>query len=270
MESLRAPAACWADLSKRDVVSVTESRSGFEPMLAFEVKKVYHFLIYDGWNMDDSEWQELLKSVAEIQQWFPDGVAFIGGIAVYAHLSGNQTTAKFAAMSHDADFMIRLADMADLRDIEVLTPNRRLGKQQFVKNGFEFDVYVEGQHDLPVPADEVIAWSQVKSGLRVACLEQLLVLKLKAYEDRAGSAKGDKDEDDVMRILFAGETWRKECLDRLTETMLADLEKIVGGDAPARLTGGNLHQAKMVRDKARESLAAIQAAYSHTSGRDGP
>ena len=83
--------------------------------------------------MDDSEWQELLKSVAEIQQWFPDGVAFIGGIAVYAHLSGNQTTAKFAAMSHDADFMIRLADMADLRDIEVLTPNRRLGKQQFVK-----------------------------------------------------------------------------------------------------------------------------------------
>src|ERR1700737_3387848 len=106
--------------------------------------------------MDDSEWQELLKSVAEIQQWFPDGVAFIGGIAGFAHLAANETTSKFAGRSHDADFMIRLADMADLRDIEVLTPNRRLGKQQFVKNGFEFDVYGEGQHDLPVPADECL------------------------------------------------------------------------------------------------------------------
>jgi hypothetical protein len=37
----------------------------------------------------------------------------------------------------------------------------------------------------------------------------------------------------------------------------------LGVDAPARLAGGNLHEAKMIRDKARESLAAIQFAYSH-------
>jgi hypothetical protein len=220
--------------------------------------------------MDDSEWKALLKSVAEIQEWLSEGMAFIGGIAVYAHLVDSKDAAQFAAMSHDADLMIRLAVLADLRDIEILTPNRRLGKQQFVKNGFEFDVYVEGQHDLPVPADEVIAWSQMKHGLRVACLEHLLVLKMKAYEDRVGSAKGDKDEDDVIRILFVGETWQKECLNRLTDRMLTDLEKIVGGDAPARLTKGNLHQAKIVRERARTSLIAIQAAYSINYGCGGP
>jgi hypothetical protein len=52
--------------------------------------------------------------------------------------------------------------------------------------------------------------------------------------------------------------------------MMTDLEKIVSEDAPVRLAGGNLHQAKVVRDKARESLAAIQAAYNHASGCHGP
>jgi hypothetical protein len=220
--------------------------------------------------VEESEWQALLKSVAEIQQWFPDGVAFIGGIAVYAHMVETKEGARLAAMSHDADFMIRMADVPDLRDLEVLVPNRRLGKQQFVKNGFEFDVYVEGQHDLAIPADEVIAWSQIRHGLRVACPEHLLVLKLKAYEDRAGSAKGDKDEDDLVRILFSSETWRKECLDRVTDDMLGRLEVIVAGDAPVRLTKGNLHQAKIIRDRIRVSLSDIRAALSFDCGNSGP
>jgi hypothetical protein len=89
---------------------------------------------------------------------------------------------------------------------------------------------------------------------------------LKAYEDRAGSAKGEKDEDDVVRILFVGATWQKECLNRMADRMLNDLEKIVGGDAPTRLAKGNLHQAKTIRERARVSLSAIQAAYSINYG----
>jgi hypothetical protein len=211
--------------------------------------------------MDDDEWQRLLAAVKEIQDWFPDGVAFIGGIAVYAHATDSPETSKFGAMSHDADFMILLPDFADLRDIEVLTANRRLGKQQFSKDGFEFDVYVEGQHNLPVPAEEVVAWSQVRRGLRVACPEHLLILKLKAHEDRKGSGKGDKDEDDIVRLLVIGSEWRSGCLTRLTEDMLADLERVVAGDGPQRLSQGNLHEAKAVRDKARKSLKAIREAY---------
>lgn len=220
--------------------------------------------------MDESDWQALLKAVLEVQQWFPEGVAYIGGIAVYAHMVETKEGARLAAMSHDADFMIRMADVPDLRDLEVLVPNRRLGKHQFVKDGFEFDVYVEGQHDLAVPADEVIAWSQIRHGLRVACPEHLLVLKMMAYLDRAGSAKGDKDEDDLVRILFACDAWRKDCLDRVTEEMLVRLDTIVAGDAPVRLTKGNLHQAKILRDKLRLSLSDIRMALSYDNGHGGP
>ena len=140
--------------------------------------------------MDIAEWSKLLTAVQEIQEWFPEGVAYIGGIAVFAHASAEAATAKYAGMSHDADLMILLPDFADLRDIEALTPNRRLGKQQFSRDGFEFDVYVEGQHNLPVPADEAVAWAEMKNGLRVACAEHLLILKLKAYVDRKGTGKG--------------------------------------------------------------------------------
>jgi hypothetical protein len=214
----------------------------------------------------EEEWQRLLDAVREIQEWFPTGVAFIGGIAVYAHVADKADTAKYAGMSHDADFMILLPDFADLRDIEVLTPNRRLGKQQFSKGGFEFDVYVEGQHNLPVPADEAVAWSRIKLQLRVACEEHLLVLKLKAYEDRKGSSKGSKDEDDTVSLLLVGNEWRKQCLTRLTDQMLSDLEKIVAGDAPTRLAGGNLHEAKGLRERARVSLDAVRCAHTLNFG----
>jgi hypothetical protein len=221
-----------------------------------------------GFAVDQADWKRLLDTVSEIHKLFPDGVAFIGGIAVYAHMMDAEGGVGLAAMSHDGDLMIRLVDFSDLRDLEMLTPNRRLGKQQFVKSGFEFDVYVENQHDLAVPADEVIAWSDIRHGIRVACLEHLLILKMKAYEDRAGSSKGVKDKDDIARILFAGREWRKECLDRLTDDMLTKCERIVAGDAPVRLMGGNLHHAKALRGRIRTSLDALRAAFNH--GCSGP
>ncbi|MVT64858.1 hypothetical protein GPL21_07025 [Bradyrhizobium pachyrhizi] len=213
--------------------------------------------------MNQGDWKRLLDTVSEIHELFPEGVAFIGGIAVYAHMMDTEGGARLAAMSHDGDLMIRLVDFSDLRDLEMLTPNRRLGKQQFVKNGFEFDVYVENQHDLVVPAEEVIAWSEIKNGIRVACLEHLLILKMKAYEDRAGSPKGAKDEEDIARILFAGLEWRKECLNRMTDETLSTCERIVAGDAPVRLMGGNLHHAKALRGRIRTSLDALKTAFSH-------
>jgi len=216
--------------------------------------------------MEVDDWKRLLIVVQEIQEWFPDGIAYIGGIAVYAHVSGVAETAQYAGMSHDADLMILLPDFADLRDIEALTPNRRLGKQQFSKGGFEFDVYVEGQHDLPVPADEAVAWAEMQQGLRVACPEHLLILKLKAYEDRRGNAKGDKDEDDIIRLLLVRQEWRRECLTRLSDEMMQMLDGVVAGDAPVRLAKGNLHEAKNLRRKASNSLAMLKVAFTANYG----
>jgi hypothetical protein len=149
--------------------------------------------------MQDTEFQELLTACGEIAQAYPEGVVFIGGIAVYLH-AVNSTQAALAEFTHDADFYISLADIADLRDQEELVTNRRLSKHQMVKRGFEFDIYTERQASLAVPYEAVRAHAEVYGGIRVASLEHLLVLKLEAFRDRGASAKGAKDAKDVLRI----------------------------------------------------------------------
>lgn len=216
--------------------------------------------------MDDVQWAALMATVKDIQGWFPDGAVFIGGIAVYAYVASNEASASMAATTHDADLMISVSDYADLRDLEVLTPNRRLGKQQFVKNDFEFDVYVQGQSDLVIPVDEAVAHSRLVNGLRVACPEHLIILKMKAFEDRKGTPKGAKDEDDLVRILLVTGQFDATPLARLTDDMLDGLRKIVEGEGPVRLSNGNLHQARIVRDIVRQKLALLEQAHALNYG----
>jgi len=216
--------------------------------------------------VSDAEWKDLMKAVHEIQQWFPDEVAYIGGIAIYAHCMDRQETEYLAARSHDADLMILLSALMDLRDIEVLTSNRRLGKQQFIKHGIEFDVYVEGQHDLRVPADELISYSQIRHGLRVACLEHLLVLKLEAFAKRRGTEKGDKDEDDIVKMLIVGQDFSEERSRHLTSSMIDSLEQVTSGDAPVRIAKGNLHNAKILRHKAVSAAQTLRDIVQRTYG----
>ena len=150
--------------------------------------------------MDDTDFRELLTACQEIAITFSEGVIFIGGIAVYLHAINGDSTSGLAEFTHDGDFYISLADMADLRDIEQVTANRRLSKHQLIKRGFEFDIYTERQSSLIVPYDQVAAYSETFDELRVACLEHLLVLKLEAYRDRRNSSKGQKDSKDIIRL----------------------------------------------------------------------
>ncbi|WP_421423987.1 hypothetical protein [Agrobacterium rosae] len=216
--------------------------------------------------MNDRDWEDLLEAVDQFQELFPEGLVFIGGIAVFAYAKSKEETAAFAAQSHDADFMILRSDFIELRDITMMTVNKRLSKHQFVEAGFEFDVYVEGQTDLAVPVDEAVANSEFRSGLRVACIEHLLILKAKALEDRKGTSKGNKDEDDMVRILLVAEEIDRERLSRLTEDALTEIRRAVDGDAPLRLARGNSHLARNLRNKARERLDDIINVFSHSIG----
>lgn len=220
--------------------------------------------------MDDNDWEDLLATVEQFQELFPEGLVFIGGIAVYAYARSKEETAAFAAQSHDADFMILRSDYMELRDITMMTANKRLGKHQFVESGFEFDVYVEGQTDLVIPVDEAVANSELRSGLRVACIEHLLILKAKALQDRKGTSKGNKDEDDMVRILLVADEVDGDRLSRLTDDALTEIRRAVEGDAPLRLARGNSHLARNLRNRARERLEEIFTAYSYFGGTAGP
>jgi hypothetical protein len=150
----------------------------------------------------DPEFNQFLATCSEIGSWFPEGIVYIDGIAIYIHAINHADVAPYAQATHDGDFYISLADMSDLRDLEEVTPNRRLSKHQIIKNGFEFDIYTERQSNLLVPFDVVQANAVQYGDLRVCGLTELFVLKLEAFRDRRQSAKGAKDVQDLYRLAL--------------------------------------------------------------------
>jgi len=203
-------------------------------------------------SIKDSDFEHLLSCCHEISSLFPTGVVYIGGIAVYLHTINIEEIASFAEFTHDADFYISIADMSDLRDIEEVTPNRRLSKHQLIKGGFEFDIYTERYSSLIVPFDQVKAYSEAYDMISVASLEHLLVLKLEAYRDRINSSKGSKDAKDILRISQIASASKKKLRPDLIEGYISEshielLKQIEKGPEPMSLARGNAQQAKNIR-----------------------
>jgi hypothetical protein len=142
--------------------------------------------------------------------------------------------------------------MSDLRDIEEVTPNRRLSKHQLIKNGFEFDIYTERYSSLIVPFDQVKAHAEKYDLISVTCLEHLLVLKLEALKDRIKSSKGSKDAKDILRISQIASI-RDMTLDaNLIDGYISDehvefLRHIEKGPEHLSLAKGNAKLAKKIR-----------------------
>jgi hypothetical protein len=203
-------------------------------------------------SFDDPDFPKLLAQCQEMAHWFPEGLVYIGGIAVYLHAINLEATREFAEATHDADLYISVADMSDLRDLEEVTPNRRLGKSQIVKGGFEFDIYTERQSSLIVPYDMVLASANVYEQVRVASIELLFVLKLEAFLDRQQSEKGLKDAKDLLRLaLIARKGSGRFDADLIApyvrDAHLPLLDKVERGPAPVMMARGNAMQAKAMR-----------------------
>jgi len=211
--------------------------------------------------MNTDDFRRLIGACSEVAEMFPDGAVFIGGIAVYLHAINHDTTKSLAETTHDADFYISLADMGDLRDIEELTPNRQLSKHQMFKHSFEFDIYTERHSSLSVPYDAVAANSVVYDRMRVAALEELLVLKLRAYEDRFGTVKGEKDARDLMRIALVAHQLgfaAPRAAQYLGDEDIAALRRVERSSTAAELAGGNAQQAKQLRQQFAAFVTAVQ------------
>lgn len=187
------------------------------------------------------------------------GAVFIGGVAVYLHAEEAVASGVDLEASHDADLMISLLDYSSLRDTDELTANRRLGKHQMTRQGIEVDVYVERQSRLVVPYDEAAAHAEEISGVRAACLEHLLALKLEALLDRAGSAKGDKDERDVVRIcLMLGKKGRRRLIDPFLGPRHEEaLRLLARSQIFAEMSGGNAHAARKMRTRFDASIGRL-------------
>jgi hypothetical protein len=213
---------------------------------------------------NDAQFSQLLAACEELAGFFPDGLVFIGGIAVYLHAINHLATQEFAEATHDGDFYISIADMAELRDIEEVTPNRRLSKHQLIKGGFEFDVYTERHSSLIVPYSEVIGHAENYGQLKVASLEHLFALKIEAYRDRRSSSKGSKDAKDLIRIASIAAARKKSLNAALIAPYLRDehlslLEDLIKRPEFVALTRGNAMQAKKLREQFAAAVRTVSA-----------
>jgi hypothetical protein len=186
-------------------------------------------------------------------------VVFIGGVAVYLHTVKKAQAAIPLEASHDADFTISFSDYGILKDEEEITATPRLAKHQMIVDGVEFDVYVERLSRLIVPYDELLAHSMVIEGIRVACLEHLLVLKLEALAHRGHSGKGQKDRRDVAKIgLLAGSRPKRALLaPYMREELLLLLVDVARGPIFYELCSRNAHAAKKARTTFENFVKAI-------------
>jgi hypothetical protein len=194
------------------------------------------------------QFDKIIDTCLQLSEGYGDTV-FIGGVAVYLHMSERTLRSVRLEASHDADFMISFAGYGQMKDEVEITFNPRLGKHQMVLDGVEFDMYVERLHRLVVPYDEAYAQSAMVGPIHVACLEHLLVLKLEAFESRGHSSKGDKDSRDLVKIgLLLGDRMRKDLVQPyIRKELVAHLRDIAKSAIFFELCEHNAHEAKRAR-----------------------
>jgi hypothetical protein len=180
----------------------------------------------------------------------------IGGWAVWAYEQDE--------MSLDGDAMISTSALSILRDKYVVTNTPQKRQRQFATpEGFDVDLYIEHQHGLRVPFDELQAYSRHIQRMHVASPEHLLVLKLEAAKDREGSAKGEKDKRDVLRIVQAigrDSNRHSVILGRyLSDEDWKRIEKIIANvPVTEQVSGGNAFNAKALRKRLAEIVEDIK------------
>ena len=208
---------------------------------------------------ENSEWEKIRKTFREFSEWFPDSLIVIGGVAVYLR-SVDKLKQSFLEYSHDGDFYLSLVAYSELRDLEIVTGSPRLKKHQLIKNGVDFDIYVERNNNLVVPFEEAFRFSTIIDGFRVACSEHLLALKLEAFKDRQGSPKGEKDARDLIRIVLTIDKPVQEILSiYLDEENRKILRDIGRHPEPFMVVSSrNAHDASLLRQQYQSALTRIE------------
>lgn len=207
------------------------------------------------------EMRPILREIRDLNEEYPVGLIAIGGVAVYMH-SLRDGRGRFAESTHDIDFYLSKENLGSLRDREELTANPKLHKQQIVRQAIEMDIYVEHQHRLAVPYEDLDRYSTIIDGVRVASKEHLLGLKIDAAIDRFGSTKGDKDAKDLVNLVVALDQPRIELLRPILDEERLDFLRTLGrGSEPFQtMSSGNSHQSSILRKTYKEHLARIERA----------
>jgi len=126
----------------------------------------------------------------------------IGGWAVYLYSK--------SLKSKDIDIIVDYEILAKLKEADDVVKNDRLNKYEINTGHFDIDIYVPNYSKLGIEVDEIKKFAVSREGFDVPALEILFLMKLFAWHNRRGSAKGQKDELDIMSLAILPEfDWKK-------------------------------------------------------------
>jgi hypothetical protein len=117
----------------------------------------------------------------------------IGGWAVFLYTR--------ALKSKDIDIIVDYSELAKLKNDFAVVKNERLKKYEIKTGEFDIDIYLPQYSDLGIDIEEINKRPINKAGFIVPKLEVLFLLKLHAWRERRGSAKGQKDEIDLFSLV---------------------------------------------------------------------
>jgi hypothetical protein len=126
----------------------------------------------------------------------------IGGWAVFLYSK--------SLKSKDIDIIVDYEVLAKIKETDEMFKNERLRKYEINTGHFDVDIYVPHYSELGIDVAEIQKNTINKEGFLVPALEILLLMKLFAWHNRRGSAKGQKDELDIFSLAFLPEfDWKK-------------------------------------------------------------
>lgn len=190
------------------------------------------------------------KSWKFLQQFQRDyKFILIGGWAVYLYSK--------SLKSRDIDIICNYEELKKLKLKYELTKNERLKKYEFHAGEFDVDIYVPYYSDLGIPVEDLQNLTRNIEGFCVIEPEVLLMLKQKAFIDRAGSLKGEKDKLDIIALAkILQDTGGFKKYDGLLKKYNLDfykteLQKILQETKSASELGLNEHQFAKLKSKIR-------------------
>lgn len=138
------------------------------------------------------------KSFSILKQLKKDfDFVLIGGWAVYFY--------THSLKSKDIDIIIDFSVLNQFKKQLALEKNERLRKYQAKIEEIDIDIYLPFYSNLGMLVEEMIKKTIFLNGFEVLEKEVLLITKLKAYQERMGSVKGQKDLVDILSLILLEE-----------------------------------------------------------------